>query len=73
MFLQPLQSGEAEKFIGCKTGLGLFVTQAGENRICMHQAANDGINKCPKPTFVCGFAALGFVITFFLSTEMFDL
>ncbi len=39
---QPLQSGEAEAFIGCQTGLGLFVTQAGPNRVCMHQAANDG-------------------------------
>lgn len=30
------------KFMGCKMGLGIFVGEAGENRLMIHQGANEG-------------------------------
>ena len=30
------------EFMGCGMGLGIFVGQAGPNRVMVHQAANDG-------------------------------
>lgn len=30
------------KFMGCKMGLGVFIAEAGLNRIAIHQGANDG-------------------------------
>ena len=29
-------------FMGCMMGLGVFVAEAGPNRLCIHQGANDG-------------------------------
>jgi hypothetical protein len=63
---QPLQSHEAEAFIGCKTGLGLFVTQAGPNRVCMHQAANDGFRGFVSPSICFLLLIFFFPYIFFL-------
>lgn len=30
------------KFMGCEMGLGVFVAEAGENKLAIHQGANDG-------------------------------
>ncbi len=30
------------EFMGCQIGLGVFVAEAGENKIALHQGANDG-------------------------------
>lgn len=30
------------EFMGCKMGLGVFVAEAGENKIALHQGANEG-------------------------------
>ena len=32
----------SQKFIGCNMGLGIFTADAGSNRLCIHQGANDG-------------------------------
>ena len=40
-----LERGEdkgALEFMGCLIGYGVFIAQAGENKILLHQAANDG-------------------------------
>ncbi len=31
-----------QKFMGCEMGLGVFVAHAGENKLIIHQGANDG-------------------------------
>ena len=31
-----------QRFMGCNMGLGIFVADAGENRLAIHQGANDG-------------------------------
>jgi allantoicase/CubicO group peptidase (beta-lactamase class C family) len=32
----------SQKFMGCNMGLGIFTADAGSNRLCIHQGANDG-------------------------------
>ena len=32
----------SQKFMGCNMGLGIFTADAGPNRLCIHQGANDG-------------------------------
>lgn len=32
----------SQKFMGCNMGLGIFTANAGPNRLCIHQGANDG-------------------------------
>jgi len=32
----------SQKFMGCNMGLGIFTADAGFNRLCIHQGANDG-------------------------------
>lgn len=32
----------SRKFMGVDTGLGIFTAECGENKICIHQGANDG-------------------------------
>lgn len=32
----------SQEFMGCNMGLGIFTAEAGANRLCIHQGANDG-------------------------------
>lgn len=42
LMLDSLLDCGAMEFMGSQIGLGIFVAEAGRNRICLHQAANDG-------------------------------
>jgi CubicO group peptidase (beta-lactamase class C family) len=42
LMLDSLLDCGAMEFMGSQIGLGIFVAEAGRNKICLHQAANDG-------------------------------
>ena len=50
------------KFMGCQMGLGVFVAEAGENKLAIHQGANDGFRAIYIHCFQGPDQGLGFVI-----------
>jgi len=51
-----------KKFMGCEMGLGVFVAEAGENKLAIHQGANDGFRSIYIHCFSGPDKGLGFVI-----------
>jgi allantoicase/malate synthase/CubicO group peptidase (beta-lactamase class C family) len=50
------------EFMGCQVGLGVFVAEAGENKIALHQGANDGFRGLYLHCFDGPDRGKGFVI-----------
>lgn len=50
------------EFMGCQMGLGVFVAEAGENRIALHQGANEGFRALYIYCFAGPDQGKGFVI-----------
>lgn len=50
------------KFMGCEMGLGVFVAEAGENKLAIHQGANDGFRAIFIHCFQGPSAGNGFTI-----------
>jgi allantoicase len=50
------------EFMGCDMGMGVFVAEAGDNRLAVHQGANDGFRAIYAHCFAGPDAGKGFVI-----------
>lgn len=50
------------KFMGCEMGLGVFVAEAGDNKLAIHQGANDGFRAIYIHCFQGPSRGLGFTI-----------
>lgn len=50
------------KFMGCEMGLGVFVAEAGDNKLAIHQGANDGFRAIFIHCFQGPNKGLGFTI-----------
>jgi malate synthase len=50
------------KFMGCEMGLGVFIAEAGENKLAIHQGANDGFRAIYIHCFQGPKKGLGFTI-----------
>lgn len=51
-----------KEFMGCQMGLGVFVAEAGDNKIAIHQGANDGFRALYLYCFAGPDAGKGFTI-----------
>lgn len=54
--------GGAGAFMGCDHGLGIFIAEAGANRLCIHQGANDGFRALFVHVFAGPDHGKGFVV-----------
>ncbi|MCE9620015.1 MAG: serine hydrolase [Planctomycetes bacterium] len=52
----------SREFMGCDMGLGIFTAEAGPNRLCIHQGANDGFRALFIHCFAGPDRGKGFVI-----------
>lgn len=52
----------SREFMGCNMGLGIFVTEAGDNKIAAHQGANEGFRALYLHCFAGPDRGKGFVI-----------
>jgi malate synthase/CubicO group peptidase (beta-lactamase class C family) len=56
------QDRGSREFMGCGMGLGVFVAEAGENRLAIHQGANEGFRALYVHCFAGPDRGKGFVI-----------
>ncbi|MBC7691829.1 MAG: serine hydrolase [Methylotenera sp.] len=63
MFHGPTQGDQGcRKFMGVTRGLGLFIAEAGKNRLALHQGANEGYRCLYVHCFKGPDAGMGFVL-----------